>query len=211
MRRMPQTAAVFAATVGVAVVLGGGCRGGATATEMQSQGPGSYRGSEPPPGLSLPSFALFDVVTKDLVRSRDLDGSVVLVTFLDTDCTEACPIIAGQVGQTLKRLSSGARTRTKALVISVDPHVDTRARVRRFLREHRVLGEVSYLSGSVATLRPVWKDFDIVSAHDTGDADTHSADVRVFDPSGVWVSTQHVGVDLTPANLAHDVERAMED
>ena len=208
---MPQTAAVLAATVGVAVVLGAGCGGGATATEMQSQGPGAYRGSEPPPGLSLPSFALSDVMTGDLVRSRDLGGSVVLVTFLDTDCTDACPIIAGQVGEALTRLPSSARTRTKALVISVDPHVDTRANVKQFLREHRVLGEVSYLSGSVATLRPVWKDFDIASAHDTGDADTHSADVRVFDPSGVWVSTQHVGVDLTPANLEHDVERAMED
>jgi hypothetical protein len=90
----------------------------------------------------------------------------------------------------------------------VNPLVDTRARVRRFLRD--LLGKVSYLSGSVATLQPVWKDCGVVSAHETGDVDTHSADVRVFDPAGVWVSTQHVGVDLTPANLALDVVTALD-
>jgi cytochrome oxidase Cu insertion factor (SCO1/SenC/PrrC family) len=97
-----------------------------------------------------------------------------------------------------------------AVVISVNPLVDTRASVKHFLREQRVLGQMNYLSGSVATLRPVWKDFGVVSAYETGDADTHSADVRVFDPDGVWVSTQHVGVDLTPTNLARDVAAALD-
>jgi cytochrome oxidase Cu insertion factor (SCO1/SenC/PrrC family) len=149
-------------------------------------------------------------MTGDVVRSSDLDGSVVVVTFLDTDCTDACPIIAGQIGRALERLPISSRERTQALIITVNPLVDTRASVRRFLREHRILGQVSYLSGSVGTLRPVWKDFGVVSAYETGDADTHSADVRVFDPAGVWVSTQHVGVDLTSANLVHDVATALD-
>jgi cytochrome oxidase Cu insertion factor (SCO1/SenC/PrrC family) len=195
--------------VGLVVVLVAGCGGGGS-TEPRLTGPGPYRGSEPPPGLRLPSFALSNVMTGDVVRSPDLDGSVAVVTFLDTDCTDACPIIAGQIGRALERLPISSRERTQALIITVNPLVDTRASVRRFLREHRVLGQVSYLSGSVGTLRHVWKDFGVVSAYETGDADTHSADVRVFDPAGVWVSTQHVGVDLTSANLAHDVATALD-
>jgi cytochrome oxidase Cu insertion factor (SCO1/SenC/PrrC family) len=211
MRHMTRTAALLAATLSLAIVLGVGCGGGgSTANEMQPPGVGAYRGSEPPPGLHLPSFALSDVMTREVVRSADMRGNVVLVTFLDSDCHHQCPIIAGQIGQALERLPASARERTRALVISVNPLVDTRASVKRFLRKHRVLGRLHYLSGSVAALRPVWKDFGVVSAYETGDVDTHSADVRVFDPAGVWVSTQHVGVDLTPANLARDVVTALE-
>jgi cytochrome oxidase Cu insertion factor (SCO1/SenC/PrrC family) len=209
MTRLNQTAALFVAAVGLAVVLVAGCGGGGS-TEVRMTGPGPYRGSEPPSGLRLPSFTLSNVVTGRTVRSDDLEGSVVLVTFLDSDCSHQCPIIAGQIGRALNRLPASALARTRALVVSVNPLVDTRASVKRFLREHRVLGRVDYLTGSVAALRPVWKDFGVVSAYETGDADTHSADVRVFDPVGVWVSTQHVGVDLTPANLAHDVATALD-
>jgi cytochrome oxidase Cu insertion factor (SCO1/SenC/PrrC family) len=175
-----------------------------------SQGPGLYRGSEPPPGIRLPSFALRDVISRRLIRSADLRGRAVLVTFLDTDCTQQCPIIAGQIGRALTRMGAREASRVAPLAFSVSPMIDTRASVKRFLLEHRVLGRLEYLSGSVSALRPVWNDFGVLSAYETGDADTHSADVRVFDPQGVWVSTLHVGVDLTPANLAHDAQRALE-
>lgn len=169
---------------------------------------GPYRGSEPPAGLRLPEFALRDVVSGRLVRRSELAGRVVLVTFLDTDCREQCPIIAGQIGRALARLRKDEHVRTTAVAISVDPVIDTRASVVRFLREHRVLGELRYLSGAVRELKPIWRNFYVLSAYETGDADTHSADVRVFDPSGSWVATLHAGVDLTPANLAHDITTA---
>lgn len=77
-----------------------------------------------------------------------------------------------------------------------------------FLRANGVLGELQYLSGTVRELEPVWSQ--IVSAHETGDADFHSADVRVFDRSGEWVATLHAGADLTSANLAHYIAKALE-
>jgi cytochrome oxidase Cu insertion factor (SCO1/SenC/PrrC family) len=173
-------------------------------------GAGPYRGSEPPAGIGMPRFALRDVLRGRVVRTGDLDGRVVLVIFLDTDCSERCPIIAGQIGRALARLDEQERAKTTAVAISVNPLIDTRASVVRFLREYRVLGELEYLSGAARELQPVWRDFQIVSAYETGDADTHSADVRVFDQDGEWVATLHAGADLTPANLAHDVTTALE-
>jgi cytochrome oxidase Cu insertion factor (SCO1/SenC/PrrC family) len=173
-------------------------------------GTGPYRGSEPPPGIRMPPFSLRDVVNGERLDSDQLRGGVVLVTFLDTDCTEQCPIIAGEIGRALARLRASVRAKTKAIAITVNPKIDTRASVVRFLRDRRA-EEMTYLSGTVSELRPVWRRFSIVSAYEPGDADTHSADVRVFDPEGVWVSTQHAGVDLTPVNLVHDVERALEE
>ena len=86
---------------------------------------------------------------------------------------------------------------------------DTRANVRTFLRAHHVLGRLHYLVGTMRTLRPIWTAFAVLPAVDTGSADIHSADVRVFDRRGIWRSTFHRGVDLTPANIAHDVRVAL--
>src|SRR6266496_858196 len=63
--------------------------------------PGRYRGSEPPAQIQMPQFALRDYKGR-LIRSRELLGKVTLVTFLDTDCTTKCPIIAAQIGAGLQ-------------------------------------------------------------------------------------------------------------
>jgi cytochrome c biogenesis protein CcmG, thiol:disulfide interchange protein DsbE len=169
--------------------------------------PGPYRGSEPPAGIRAPDFALSDYRGR-LVRMRDLRGRIVLVTFLDTDCKSKCPIIAGQLGAAIRLLSPAERGHVVALAITVNPRRDTPASVRSFLRRRRALDELDFLLGTVTELQPVWKSFHVLSATETGDADLHSADVRVFDRRGIWVSTLHAGVDLTPANLAHDIRAA---
>jgi hypothetical protein len=48
------------------------------------------------------------------------------------------------------------------------------------------------------------------SAAETGIADIHSADVRIYDRKGEWVSTLHLPPDLTPASVAHDLRRALK-
>jgi cytochrome oxidase Cu insertion factor (SCO1/SenC/PrrC family) len=202
-------AIVAAAVIGALVAAHEAARDqGSPAAQLSDAGP--YRGSEPPPGIRLPELALRDVVSGRRLRTGDLTGRVVLVTFLDTDCSEQCPLIAGQIGRALALLTDDDRRRTTALAVSVNPLIDTRASVREFLRRHRVLGELDYLSGRVRELQPVWRNFHIVSAYETGDADTHSADVRVFAADGEWVATLHAGADLTPANLAHDIRMALK-
>jgi protein SCO1/2 len=140
---------------------------------------------------------------------RALRGRVVLVTFLDTDCKTKCPIIAGQIGASIRLLARTERRQVDALAITVNPARDTPSSVLTFLRRSDALRELNFLLGSVEELRPVWKSFHVLSAAETGNADVHSADVRVFDRRGLWVSTLHAGVDLTPANLAHDIRRAL--
>jgi cytochrome oxidase Cu insertion factor (SCO1/SenC/PrrC family) len=207
-RRLPLFLALALAFIALSVVSGCGKEG----VDESAIGPpdGPYRGSEPPGRIPIPQFVLRDVTSREPIDSNDLRGKVVLITFIDTDCTEQCPLIASAIGETMRFLPASTREQTSAFAISVNPLVDTRSSVRRFLRERRA-ETITYLSGTVAQLKPVWKRFGVVSAYETGDADTHSADVRVFDPNGIWVATQHSGVDLTPANLAHDIERALEN
>ena len=169
--------------------------------------PGPYRGSEPPARIFAPDFVLKSYRGK-VVRMRSLRGKVVLVTFLDTDCKTKCPLIASVVGGGLGLLSSDDRRQVMPLALTVNPASDTPTSVRKFLRDRHALG-LDFLIGTSRQMRPVWRAFHIVAAAETGKADVHSADVRVFNRSGEWVSTLHLPPDLTAENLAHDMRLAM--
>jgi cytochrome oxidase Cu insertion factor (SCO1/SenC/PrrC family) len=170
--------------------------------------PGPYRGSEPPGQLAASDFRLRSYRGR-IVSLRAQRGKVVLLSFVDTKCTEKCPIVTSVIAQAYRLLRPDERRQVVPLLISVEPHADTPAHVRRFLARRHALA-LDYLIGSVGQLRPVWKAYGILAAVDTGNADIHSSDVRVIDRRGIWVATQHAGVDLTPSNLAHDALEALK-
>jgi protein SCO1 len=167
-----------------------------------------YRGSRPPAGIELPRFALEDY-RGGTVRTQDLQGKAVAVTFLDTQCEEACPVIAGQIAQALGQLPAETRKRVVAYAVSVDPAEDTTPRVRAFLRRHRAERALGYLVGPEDGLRRAWRAFQVLPSVESGDDDIHSAPVRIYDPAGEWVSTLHSGADLTATSLAHDLGEAL--
>lgn len=204
MRRRPlfivvATALVLASvalTASVVAIMGGA-----------SEGEG-YRGSSPPAGIVLAPFSL-ESYRGAHVSSASLRGKVVALTFLESKCKEACPVIAFQVARGMEELSDAQRNGVRAIAISTHPVDDTPTNVRTFLEKQRAVDSLDYLVGDERALRPVWRRYKVLSALDSGDADTHSASVHVYDRSGVWVSTLHPGIDLTPDNLAHDLALAL--
>ena len=170
---------------------------------------GAYRGSEPPARILMPDFALQDYEGRE-VTSDGLLGGVVLLTFLDAQCQETCPVITAQIAQTFGRMDPDLRARVTAVAISTDPDEDTSAAVRSFLRRTRAEGELRYLTSPTPAIKRIWGKFQILSSLESGTDSTHSAPVRIYDASGVWVSTLHAGVDLTDENLIHDLRVASE-
>jgi protein SCO1/2 len=196
----------------LAAALGIANRGDGEATNAPTTvGPsdGAYRGSEPPATIELVDFALRDEGGR-IVRSSAVRERVVVLTFLDSQCTESCPIVASQIGRAFDLLSVAERRRVFAVAISTDPKEDTSQSVRAFLRRNRALGTLHYLGGgeSEPKLRRIWKRFKILSSLESGEDTLHSAPVRIYD-GDVWVATLHAGIDLTPANLAHDIRVAL--
>jgi len=183
-----------------------------TRLDAGASGPdqGAYRGSEPPARIVMPDFVLQDYEGKE-VTSDSLLGGVVLLTFLDAQCEETCPVIAAQVAQTFGRMDPDLRARVTAVAISTDPDEDTSGAVRSFLRRTRAEGELRYLTGPTPAVRRVWGKFQILSSFESGTDSTHSAPVRIYDAGGVWVSTLHAGADLTDENLIHDLRVASEE
>lgn len=200
-----QIAVLAGIGIGLLAVLGA-----ALAMLSRSDDAGAYRGSSPPAGLMLGDFSLRSF-TGTPVSRKSLRGKVVALTFLESKCKEACPVIAAQVARGMELLSAGERGRIVAIAISTHPGDDTPESVRAFLSKQRAIGKLDYLVGTEAELRPIWKRFSVLSALDSGNADTHSASVRIFDRRGEWVSTLHPGVDLSPESFAHDVRRALDE
>jgi protein SCO1 len=173
-------------------------------------GSGRYAGSEPPAGIVMGEFALRSHDGR-VVRSEDLRGRVVVLTFLDSQCTESCPVIAWTVARALDALAPAEREDVAAVAITTDPAEDTPTSVDSFLRRNRARGQLLYVGGGQPEniLRGVWKRFFVLSSLKSREDTLHSAPVRLYDRSGTWVSTLHAGADLTDASLANDVRVAL--
>ena len=198
---------ILAGATAAALLIATSTSSGTGGFEAPSSGP--YRGSEPPGINKLPAFALPRYDGSGVVRSKDMHGHVVVATFVDSSCRASCPIILGVLGRALRQLSPSEHRQIVAFAISVDPRVDTPIHVRRFLTDRGALGELDYLVAPVARMKPIWQRFHVLSAAQTGNADLHSADVRIFDRKGVWVSTLNAGADLSVPNVVHDIRQAM--
>lgn len=193
------------AVVAALVVVGGDAQSSPVAPDE-----GPYRGSEPPGTIALPEFTLRNYDGRR-VDSEELRGKVVLITFLDSQCDETCPILASQIADGVDQLRAEERRKVVAVAISTDPDEDTPASVRAFLSKQDALGKLLYLTGPRTEMSALWKRFQILSSHESGEDTLHSAPLRVYDRDLVWVATLHVGVDLDRDNLVHDIRVALSE
>ena len=111
-------AVVVLLLVGLAVVTGSReTRSSPAATQLFDGG--SFRGSEPPARFTLPSFELTSY-SGGAVASDELAGKVVLLTILDAQCTDVCPILASVVAGAVDRLTPEERRQVRALAVVGD-------------------------------------------------------------------------------------------
>ena len=106
----------------------------------------------PAPAVQLPDQ---DGKTTSLAALR---GHTVLLTFLDSRCTNLCPIEGSQLAAVQRRLP--AAQRPELVVISVNP-ADTRASVAKFVRRAGWTQPWRWLLGTRSTLAPVWRAYHI--------------------------------------------------
>jgi protein SCO1 len=168
-----------------------------------------YRGSQPPGGMRAADFRLRSYTGREVSMS-ELRDKVVVLTFLDAQCKEACPLIAATAPRALARLDAQDRRRVELVAISTDPREDTPAAVRSFLRRYRAEGSLEYLIGPAPAVRRTWREYGVLASESTGSDTMHSAPVRVYAPGGEWVSSLGAGADLSPRNLAHDIQVAID-
>jgi len=152
-----------------------------------------------------PNFALADQSGRR-VELASLRGKVVLLTFLYTHCPDLCPITAANLNTALQRLGA-QRAHVRVLAVSVDPAGDTRASVRHFVREHRLVPEFRYLTGTRAALARIWRTYHVTPVTRGGKDPDHTLYTLLIDRSG----TARVLFDATaqPQAVVHDVRQLL--
>ena len=133
------------------------------------------------PGVA-PGFALRDQSGK-VVRLSAQRGKVVVITFLYTHCPDLCPLTAQNINAAVRTLGRQGKQVT-VLAVSVDPAGDTPTAVRRFVRQHHLLPQFHYLTGSRQALRSVWNAYHVQSVRHAGDDVDHSLYTLLLDRKG---------------------------
>jgi protein SCO1/2 len=154
-----------------------------------------------PAGVPAHDFTLEDQSGRR-VSLAGYRGQVVILAFISSTCGATCILIAQQIRGALDELARPV----PVLLVSVDPRADTSARVRRFLDTVALTGRASYLSGSPAALRPIWRAYGVVPVTSNRAAFERAASVLLLDRNG----RRRVvfGVEqLTPEGVAHDVRK----
>lgn len=117
------------------------------------------------------------------VSLAGLRGRPVLLTFLDSRCTQECPIQGRQLASVLRRLP--AMERPTLVVVSVDPSGDTPASIRSATRKWGLAGpwRWHWLNGGRTELRTIWHRYGITVDPTSGDI-VHSLVLYLLDRDG---------------------------
>jgi cytochrome oxidase Cu insertion factor (SCO1/SenC/PrrC family) len=142
-------------------------------------------GNAAPLNFTAPAFTLTDQDGRQ-VSLASLRGKVVLLTFLDPVCTTDCPQIAQEFKGADQVLGASAR-RVELVAIVANPLYNKVVYTRAFDTEERLTNVPNwlYLTGSLAQLQQVWKNYAIAAQILPGGGMIAHTDVAyVIDPSG---------------------------
>lgn len=156
--------------------------------------------------IAAPSFTLVDQ-SGARVSLAALRGHPVVLTFIDSVCTNECPITAQYLDESAQLLGAKDTAGVVWLAMSVDPWSDTATTAQAFIEKNKVVVPLHFLLGNEATLRPLWQAYHIGVVQTTGDI-THTIGVYIIDQRGrerIWLDQ---GFD--PKMLSDDLRSLVE-
>lgn len=132
-----------------------------------------------------PNFVLRDQEGR-LTSLAQFRGQVVVLAFLDPECTQICPLTSQILREAMRRLGPAAPG-VQLLGINVNPEATTVADVAAYGRIHGMnagtAGHWRFLTGSPAQLRRVWREFGVYVATPHGEL-VHQAAIVIVGPGG---------------------------
>ena len=181
---------------------------GASPSPRASTATGSLTGFD---GAALPAngpvhgFALTDQDGAHVSLSS-YRGRVTLLSFLYPGCGAPCVLIAQQIRGALDEL----RDPPPVLIVSAQPAAGSPSAARRFLAEVGLSGRALYLTGPLARIGALWREYRVKPASAGRAAFASYAGVIVLDRRG----SERVLFEqeqLSPEGLAHDIERVRRE
>ena len=139
----------------------------------------------PLPNRAAPNFSLVDQTGKTLSLSQ-FRGKAVVLAFLDSRCTQVCPIIA-QEFEIAERSLGVSASHFEFIGVNVNPRSNSVADVARFSRVHGLTNFPNwhFLTGSLLSLVSVWRSYGVEVTLAKGAVQTvHSSYLYFINPLG---------------------------
>lgn len=133
-------------------------------------------------GVAAPGFVLRDQQDRPTSLAQ-FRGKVVVLTFVDPECTQICPLTTQSMVEALKILGPAAASQVQLLGVDANPLKTQVADVAAYTRSHGLQGHWRFLTGSRAQLERVWHSYHIYVAAANNDI-THEAVVFLIDGNG---------------------------
>jgi protein SCO1/2 len=117
-----------------------------------------------------------------------LRGSAVVLALFYGTCDSVCPIVVRDMKKLEALLPEADRARTRFVLVTIDPAVDTPEHLLAYARENQLdLARWSLLAGSADQVRVLAKLLG-VKIRPTGNGQySHSIRIHLLDREGVWI------------------------
>ena len=154
------------------------------------------------------------------VSLSSLKGKPIALTFVYTNCTDACPLIASNMHAAYQRLGGDAG-KVAMVAVTVDPERDNVAQILQFSQDRGLADEWLFLTGSRAQLQQVWANYGIAAqsvdskgavvtpSPDDPETIEHSSPVFLIDKKGDVRAL--LPIDFAAGDLATDLSRLLAE
>jgi protein SCO1/2 len=139
----------------------------------------------PVPHAAAPGFSLTDQAGRT-VTLASLRGKVVVLTFMDSHCTDICPLVSREFRDAANDLGGGA-SRVVFVAVNVNPFHRGVADVAAFSSAEHLdsIGTWHFVTGPVSALRQVWNAYQVQVVAPSPNKDViHTSLVYFIDPAG---------------------------
>lgn len=136
------------------------------------------------PGKPAPDFTLTNE-NGQTVSLHQFQGKVVVLQFMDPECTDICPVVSQELVDADK-LMGPLKSNVVFVAVNVNQYHAKPSELRAFSKAHGLsnLSNWYFVTGSTSQLQKVWHDYGIyVKPTPTGDVE-HGSYYYFIDPSG---------------------------
>lgn len=158
-----------------------------------------------------PDFTLTDQFGRQ-TSLRQFRGKVVILAFIDSECTTICPLTTSEMVEA-KSLLGKAGSQVQLLGVDANPDATAVQDVKAYSLDHGMLDQWHFVTGSQAQLQSVWKSYGIAVEIQNGLID-HTPALYEIDPQGrlqkVYLSQMsYASIDQQAQVLAQEASRLL--
>jgi cytochrome oxidase Cu insertion factor (SCO1/SenC/PrrC family) len=142
----------------------------------------------------------------DLVSLSDFDGKIVVLTFMDSQCKDVCPLTAAQLRQAHQHLNQDEANQVVFIAVNVSVEANMAEDVLLATQKWH-LDEIPhwhFLTGSAEELTPIWNAYNVAVVSREGGEIIHTPGIFLIDKNQQkrwYISTPYTAEGTTETTL----------